>query len=112
MCEIAHALLSEIAFEEFATPRNVSLRVLCSVAESVGAMPDIAAVMKKRAQDAKPEEPFAEHSVVRRAHATVHQPRHRQRYIEDMLNVVVRGVARVVTRIFAPVEPRKIVECV
>src|SRR4051812_11165851 len=93
--KIGHPDGSEVLFEEFATPRNVRLRVLCAIAMlRVVAMSDVATIMIQGANDGEAEQTLVDDTAFDRSDATVCQPRHRERHVENVLDIVIRRVAR------------------
>jgi hypothetical protein len=73
-------------------------------------MANVAAIVIQRGDDAESKQPFGNGVGAGGPHATVHKPRHAQRYIQHVLDIVVVGVALVVAGVSPPVEGAQIHE--
>src|SRR5262249_20011170 len=96
--DLAHADLRQVIPEKACSARHVGERELAAVPVlPVVERPDVPAVVEQRRDHAEPE-----HRCVELlqpdppALVAVDQPRHGERYVEDVLKVVIRGVAGVV----------------
>jgi hypothetical protein len=74
------------------------------------AMSDVATIMIQGANDAEAEQALVYDTAFDRSDATVRQPRHCERHVENVLNIVIRRVAREVGRMLPAVEAREVLE--
>jgi len=76
----------------------------------VAALAKVSDVVEERAHDAELEDPAADgRAVTARTLVAVEQPCHRERHVEDVLQVVVRGVAFLECRMLPAIERRQVV---
>ncbi len=110
--ELAHPDRRQVLAQETAAARDVRARVFRAAAvPAVAAAAQVAHVVEERADDAQREEPLADgRRVDAGALVAVEEPGHGERYLQDVLQVVVGGVALPVGGILAAVERGRVVE--
>ena len=110
---LAQAERAHVAAQERRAARDVDQRVLRAVAMHVIVAPaQVAEVMEQRGERADDEQLFGEAlvAVARAALVAVHQPGHRERYVEHVLDVVVLGVAGEIIGMLPAIQARRFAE--
>src|SRR5262245_58904664 len=77
---------------------------------AVSAVANIAAIVKERDDDSEAKQTFCKPSDCGVAYAAVHQARHGERNVQDVLGIVIVRIAFAEPRIFPAIKPCKILE--
>lgn len=111
LSQIFQADFRQIPGHEFGTATDMGTGVLRAMFLFVVVEPaQIADVVEQRADGAQLKQAFVHDPGAGHLHATVHQPRHGQRHLEDVLDVVIIGFAGMEAGEFTAVEPADVGE--